>query len=632
VLLAVLLSAFAVAAALAAGGPTTYRTLNFGTAATQPPTADKPQSKLWFNDGAWWGAMLHAADNTVRIAELRADHSWRVTTAVIDARLDSTADLRWDGQKLFAVSRHATEPTRVLRFSYNNAGRSYSLDSGFPVQLTSSGSGSAVIEKDSTGRLWVAFVKSKKLWVTHTTSDDRTWTTPFNPPVPDTSTAASDLAALVAFNNRIGVMWSNQASHAFRFAIHVDTAPTNEWSFETALSGPAMVDDHLNVKTDSSGRVYAAIKTEKGDNGEPPDSPLTMLLVRATNGSWSHHVFGTVADDHTRPVLQIDETNGDLYYLATEPVKGGSVYYKRTSLTNPSFAPGRGDVFVAMSGKNLNNATTSKQAATAATGMVVLASSMSDRHYFHAELALASGSPTPTPTPSPSPTPTPTPTPSPTPTPTPTPSPTPTPTPSPSPTPTGGISFVGAASANGNGVNLPSGWQPGDFAILHVVRVGSSTSPSLPSGWTGHANNPGTNISRRIAYRTLQPDDTSTGTAANATHVLVAVYRGVNAATPIGASSGGAVAGTNEIKLNSLTLAGGGNSWVVGLFAHDTATNTNSAVPGTMTNRSSGLAANVTGLSDTNGPVSSWRAATSGTLNATGERTTRSIELLPAGP
>jgi hypothetical protein len=193
-----------------------------------------------------------------------------------------------------------------------------------------------------------------------------------------------------------------------------------------------------------------------------------------------------------------------------------------------------------------------------------------------------------------------------------------------------GISFVAAASADGNSVALPDGWSPGDVAILHSVRVGSSSTPALPKGWTSVANNPGTNVSRRIGYRILQEGDTSTGVSSNATHVLVAIYRGVNPAKPIGASKGGPVRNTDMIALNSLTLQGGGKSWVVGLFAHDHATNTKSAVLGETTNRSSTLSSTFMGLVDTNGPVSSWRSAWSSPLNTLGERTNRSIELLPA--
>src|SRR5919199_1413920 len=36
-----------------------YRDFNYGTTASAP-TEDKPQAKLWWNDGRWWGSLFSA--------------------------------------------------------------------------------------------------------------------------------------------------------------------------------------------------------------------------------------------------------------------------------------------------------------------------------------------------------------------------------------------------------------------------------------------------------------------------------------------------------------------------------------------------------------------------------------------
>ena len=70
--------------------------------------------------------------------------------------------------------------------------------------------------------------------------------------------------AVVVHQNKIGVLWSNQVDSAFHFAAHVDGQGDGTWSAtETAYSGPLVADDHINLKTDSAGRVYAAIKTSQ---------------------------------------------------------------------------------------------------------------------------------------------------------------------------------------------------------------------------------------------------------------------------------------------------------------------------------------------------------------------------------
>ena len=60
------------------------------------------------------------------------------------------------------------------------------------------------------------------------------------------------------------------------------------WTIETATSGPGIADDHINLKTDSSGRVYAATKTNLSGSGA-----TVRLLVRTAGGSWVIHVYGT---------------------------------------------------------------------------------------------------------------------------------------------------------------------------------------------------------------------------------------------------------------------------------------------------------------------------------------------------
>jgi Bacterial Ig-like domain len=213
------------------------------------------------------------------------------------------------------------------------------------------------------------------------------------PPVPDTTVSADDISAVIAFKGQIGVMWSNQVSAAFRFATHQDGAPDSQWGpLETPLSGPDLADDHINLKNieaDADGRLYAAVKTSQGDNGEPSSSPLDVLLVRSATGGWANYTFSTVAEDETRPIVLLDQTNHTVYYFATAPTTpGGTVYYKSTPMNNIAFGPGKGTPFVTWPGAIINNATSTKQPVTSATGIVVLASDSTTGTYYHAEMPL----------------------------------------------------------------------------------------------------------------------------------------------------------------------------------------------------------------------------------------------------
>lgn len=397
--LALYASVVAPPAAAAVGTPVTYQDHTYGTDVVSP-SADKPQSKLWYAQGAWWSLMVPAGGTTVTIHELLANHTWRNTGVLVDDRLNSTGDALFSraNGKLYVVSRHATTAARVLRFSYVSSQRTWTRDAGFPVTLaTGGGSESATIDRDTTGRLWVTYTRSSRIWVAFSAvGDDTNWSTPTSPSVPDTTVYGDDISALIAFDGKIGVLWSDQGTGTFWFATHRDGAPVNEWTVEEALQGTNLADDHINLKglsSDSQGRIFAAFKTSNDTAGA--DALLVGVLVRTPRadgtGAWKVVPAGTVADDHSRPIIMIDATNQELYFFATAPVSGGVIYYKKTSLANPSFGPGRGTPFLAASGKTINNATAAKDPVTSASGLVIFAAAHSTRTYYHAEMELAGG-------------------------------------------------------------------------------------------------------------------------------------------------------------------------------------------------------------------------------------------------
>lgn len=564
-------------AGAAVGEPVTYPGPTYPSTVSAP-TADKPQSKLWYADGTWWG-LLVAADSTVRIHELMADHTWRDTGTVVDRRAGSTGDALWDGGKLFVASRHASTPLQVTRFSYDAAARTWSLDPGFPVALpTGGGSESASIDRDSTGRLWVTYTRGNKVWVAHSTDSHTTWTAPFNPAVPDSTVTSDDVSAIVAFRGMIGVLWSDQDTDAFNFALHRDTDPDDVWSAETALAGLGMADDHINLKqlsTDSKGRLFAAIKTEQDAAG--PDAMLIGVLVREPaadgTGTWTVVPGGTVADDHTRPIVAIDESNRELYLIATGSVSGGTIYYKKTSLDAPAFPPGRGSPLVQWPYTYLNNATTTKQPVTSASGLVVLAATDGAKRYYHAELALAGG-------PQPSPTATPTET--------------ETVTPTSTESVTGGPQGIGVVdarsvgSAEATSLTVPAPVAAAGDVLLASVSVRGQPTITAPAGWSLVLMTPnGTTLRTatfvRVAGDAEPASHTWTFSSRQSSAGSITAYRGVSAAEPVEAAAGLATTtATTAVTAPSVTTTSAG-ALVVGVFA--TAALTTFTPPAGMTER-----------------------------------------------
>ncbi|MFG2054493.1 hypothetical protein ACGFI9_10700 [Micromonospora sp. NPDC048930] len=378
-------------------------------------TGEKPESKLWWNDGAWWAVLFHTSSQTHHIFRLnRATQQWVDTGTIVDNRPKTRSDALWDGTRLY-VSSHVRassssgaasgNPARLYRFSYDAATKTYTRDAGFPAQITSYSSETLTIDKDSTGVLWATWTQGSKVYVNSTTGGDAVWGTPFVLPVTAaTGLDSDDISSVVSFGGaRTGVMWSNQVASAVYFAEHVDGASRSTWAVtRTAVQGPNSADDHINVKSlqaDASGRVYAVIKTSLDDAGATSSAPLIMLLARdPATGAWSSYRVGQIKDCHTRPVLLIDSEHQTLYVFMTAPDSGcpytgypGTIFMKSSPMSSIAFPDGRGTPIIrdALS-PNMNNVTTTKQNVTSATGMVVMASNDVTQRYWHADLPLGS--------------------------------------------------------------------------------------------------------------------------------------------------------------------------------------------------------------------------------------------------
>jgi hypothetical protein len=393
------------AASAAVGDPKEYQGPLY--AASRPPTADKPQSKLWFHDGAWWASMVGEGGTSVFVHELMPDHTWRNTGALIDTRNDSTGDALWSvrDSRLYVASRARDSKLQVSGLTYDSATRSWSMAPGFPVTVESGGgSESATIDQDSLGNLWATYTRASRVWVAHSTdASRRTWTAGFQPNVPDPVVEKDDISALITFGSSIGLMWSDQESDVFRFAVRdVGASDGDPWQVEDALVGTSAADDHINLTQlpgDPQGRVFAAVKTT-AEEGTDQNAPLIGVLVRTprANGApaqWDFTTAGTVAQGWTRPTLMIDDTNDDLYLFVTSSSSkgGGDILYLRSDLSSHaaeglSFSLAR--KFLATV-QPVNDVTGAKGAVNGKTGLVVLATSRVSKRYVHAEMALVPG-------------------------------------------------------------------------------------------------------------------------------------------------------------------------------------------------------------------------------------------------
>jgi hypothetical protein len=416
--------------AAAAAGDIGYMDQSF-SGLQAPPTADKPESKLWYTpDGVWWADMYDQVSKSWHIFRLnRTTEQWVDTGVALDDRANTSADTMWDAkaQKLYVASHGVGEssesnirvsvagrPSRLYRYSYN-AGN-WTIDAGFPADINNNSSESLTMDRDSTGTLWATWTQvsgdattgyKNTLYVNNTTGSDSSWGTPFTPAVAGVNPHPDDISAVVAFNNKVGVLWSNNLDGAMYWAVHTDGAARDSWTGSSALRGSGLADDHLNIKTlqsDAAGRVFAVVKTGLDRTGTAKQSdPQVVLLTKPSAGSWTSSTFGTLADCHTRPQLVLDETNKTVHVVATAPTDAGcgfsgasgTIYEKVAPMDNPVFPPGRGTAIIRdAASADMNNATTTKQSVNASTGLVVLASNLTTQRYWHADEALGGTSPT----------------------------------------------------------------------------------------------------------------------------------------------------------------------------------------------------------------------------------------------
>jgi Ca2+-binding RTX toxin-like protein len=370
------------------------------------PSGSKPESKLWWNDGFWWASMFHPASNQYRIFRLNLrPQTWSNTGVALDPRPSSRADVLSVGNRLFVASHKVQEPTvhdptpspddstRLYRYSYNPATNRYSQE-GFTV-IDAQRSEALVIDHDSNGAIWATWVQQDpggqhRVYVKKTSDNcvsgpfaNCAWTTAVEL---DNQVSADDISSLVRFGgNKIGVMWSDTSDTSpaaiavLRFAFHVDGDAVNVWSSETVVSGSKAVDDHINLKADSVGGVYAVTKTKFTSAANPG----TRLHRRTTTGVWSTFMVSNASLGRTRPILLLDQQHNRIRVFEGR-TNGTTIYMKTSRLNAVSFPTGSlGTPVIQDVGGRLSNPTSTKQNITNGTRQIVVATNPLTRRYWH---------------------------------------------------------------------------------------------------------------------------------------------------------------------------------------------------------------------------------------------------------
>ena len=131
-----------------------------------------------------------------------------------------------------------------------------------------------------------------------------------------------------------------------------------------------------------------------------------------------------------------------------------------------------------------------------------------------------------------------------------------------------------ALSLVGTGTGTTSATVPahtvGDIIIVFAYRTGSTTPPTLPSGYTSILTKTGATCSARLGYKIATSTSDTSGTWTNSSALVCHVYTsslyGSGSSVAIGGSAS-SNSTTVTVNFPALTMTnGGGTSWVSAAF------------------------------------------------------------------
>lgn len=314
-------AAFTLAVLLASGGgmvavaetlPSTKPVLQVDV---PQPTADKPQSKIWFAAASWW-ALLPTKEGPSLWQ--RTGAGWHEHGGVRRALTGKPGrmDVWCDAETATAVGVEG----RTIAVVQVRPGIRSNADSTAETLASWQAQSEAPIEtititRDGRGEWWVAagvtraasgpikgpaarYGASRAVIVWHS-RDARTWTE--LPPLA-TGISGDDICLVTRVGDGVGVVWSDQARDEVAFRRHRDGGPAGSWeSVELVARGGQTADDHLNATLTSDGRLWLATKNSVDAMGQPQ----LVLRVREPAGTWRNFPYATKTRqaEPSRPIV-----------------------------------------------------------------------------------------------------------------------------------------------------------------------------------------------------------------------------------------------------------------------------------------------------------------------------------------
>jgi len=272
------------------------------------PTADKPQSKLWYMNDSWWAILPSSTGPSLWQRSVNGWVEHKETTENlkdIPGRVDV-----WPGRQSVTAVGVGERSLTVFRVfsrsdSLNMSWRSRILSELIPPECIDPIE-TATISQDGVGDWWIAAVVDKKVYVWSSSSVGRKWSDPI---LLGEGMDADDICVITPIPEGVGVIWSDQVRDAVVIREHKDGTPPDKWSDEIIIdSGNKTADDHLNTSLSPNGTLWVASKNSLDTAGKPQ----FVLRTRTPDGKWINRPY-VVLDSRmkrpSRPVIIATEDN-----------------------------------------------------------------------------------------------------------------------------------------------------------------------------------------------------------------------------------------------------------------------------------------------------------------------------------
>lgn len=255
------------------------------------PTADKPQSKLWFMDSRWW-ALLHAntgpslwertRDGWVEHKEVNRDlqgvpgradvwYEDRTVTAVCVSDQSLTVIRTFPSEPRESRSDQTEWHSKIL------ARLNLPLDNNASVET-------ATIVKDGEGVWWISANYGRGIYA-WSSVDAKSWSDPI---LLGEDISDDDISVISVLENAVVVIWSDQRAEAFYSREHLNGDSSEEWSPVKVIdSGNRAADDHINTALSPDGTLWMNTKNEIDKVG----FPNLGLHVRSPSGKWRNFPY-----------------------------------------------------------------------------------------------------------------------------------------------------------------------------------------------------------------------------------------------------------------------------------------------------------------------------------------------------